>query len=87
MANADSRVTIHRAASLDGFECLRLGLANDIRYSILPISIGDGISFFDNLDRDIALHLAEVKAYKSGMVGLWYEVRVNPSSEAVAPNG
>src|SRR4051812_23337828 len=26
-------------------ECLRLGLADEIRYSILPIVIGDGISF------------------------------------------
>jgi hypothetical protein len=36
---------------------------------------GDGIPFFEKLDRDIALHLAEVKAYKSGMVELRYEVR------------
>ena len=56
-------------------ECLRLGLANEIRYSILPILIGDGIPFFEKLDRDIALHLAEVKAYESGMVELRYEVR------------
>ena len=49
-------------------ECLRLGLADEIRYSILPILIGDGIPFFEKLGRDIALHLAEVKAYKSGMV-------------------
>jgi dihydrofolate reductase len=56
-------------------ECLRLGLADEVRYSILPILIGDGISFFDRLDRDIAFHLAEVRAYKSGMVGLRYEVR------------
>jgi dihydrofolate reductase len=56
-------------------ECLRLGLADDVRYSILPILIGDGIPFFEKLDRDIALHLADVKAYKSGMVELRYEVR------------
>ena len=56
-------------------ECLRLGLADDVRSSILPILIGDGISFFEKLDRDIALHLAEVKAYKSGMVELRYDVR------------
>ena len=55
--------------------CLRLGLADEVRYSILPVVIGDGIRFFENLDRDIALHLAEVKAYKSGMVELLYEVR------------
>jgi dihydrofolate reductase len=56
-------------------ECLRLGLADEIRYSILPILIGDGIPFFDKLDGDIALHLADVNAYKSGMVELCYEVR------------
>jgi dihydrofolate reductase len=56
-------------------ECLRLGLADEIRYSILPILIGDEVPFFDNLGRDVALHLAEVKAYKSGIVELRYEVR------------
>ena len=56
-------------------ECLRLGLADVVRYSILPIVIGDGISFFEKLDRDIPFHLAEVKAYRSGMVELCYELR------------
>ena len=55
-------------------ECLRLGLADEIRYSMVPIAIGDGIQFFERLDRDVALHLAEVKAYKNGMVELRYEV-------------
>jgi dihydrofolate reductase len=56
-------------------ECLRLGLADEVRYSILPVLIGDGIRFFEKLDRDIAVHLAEVKAYQNGMVELLYEVR------------
>ena len=56
-------------------ECLRLGLADEVRYSILPILIGDGIPFFEKLARDVALHLAEVKGYKNGMVALRYEVR------------
>ena len=56
-------------------ECLRRGLADQVRYSILPILIGDGIPFFEKLGKDVALHLTEVKAYKSGMVGLCYEVR------------
>jgi dihydrofolate reductase len=58
-------------------ECLRLGLADEVRYSILPILIGEGISFFEKLDRDVLLHLAEVKAYKSGVVELCYEVRTD----------
>ena len=57
--------------------CLRLGLADEVRYSVLPILIGDGIPFFEKLDKDVLLHLAEVKAYKSGMVELRYEVRGN----------
>jgi dihydrofolate reductase len=56
-------------------ECLRLGLADEVRYSIVPVVIGDGVSFFDGLDTDVALHLAEVKAYRSGIVALRYEVR------------
>ena len=55
-------------------ECLRLGLADEVRYSIVPIAIGEGISFFETLDKDVALHLAEVKAYRNGMVELRYEV-------------
>jgi len=56
-------------------ECLRLRLADEVRYSILPILIGDGIPFFEKLDRDVALHLLEVRAYNSGTVELRYEVR------------
>jgi dihydrofolate reductase len=56
-------------------ECLRLGLADEVRYSIMPILIGEGISFFEGLDRDVALHLVEAKAYKSGMVALRHDVR------------
>jgi len=56
-------------------DCLRLGLADEVRYSLMPILIGDGIRFFDRLDTDVALHLVESKAYTSGMVALRYEVR------------
>jgi dihydrofolate reductase len=74
-------------------ECLRRGLADELRYSILPILIGDGIAFFERLDQDVALHLLEVKAYQSGMVALRYEVKrpvaqspgAEPSSAPPAP--
>jgi dihydrofolate reductase len=56
-------------------ECLRLGLVDEVRYSILPILIGDGIPFVHKIGRDIALHLADVKAYANGVVELRYEVR------------
>lgn len=61
-------------------ECLRLRLADEIRYTILPVLIGDGVPFFDKLDGEIRLHLAEVKAYRSGMVELRYEVRGHGST-------
>jgi dihydrofolate reductase len=58
-------------------QCLRRGLADELYYSILPIVIGDGIPFFASLDKDVPLHLVAVKAYKSGMVELRYEVQRN----------
>jgi dihydrofolate reductase len=62
-------------------ECLRRGLADELRYSVLPVVIGDGIAFFDRLDRDVPLHLLEAKAYRSGMVALRYEVK-RPAAES-----
>ena len=55
-------------------ECLRRKLADEVRYSILPVLIGQGIAFFEKLDRDVTLHLTEVQAYKNGMVELCYEI-------------
>ena len=63
-------------------DCLRLGLADEVRYSILPVLIGEGIPFFERLDRDVALHLTEVKAYKSGTVALCYDVRGRRGTDA-----
>ena len=60
-------------------DCLRLGLVDEVRYSIVPILIGEGIPFFGALDADIPLHLVESKAYATGMVALRYEVQVNRS--------
>ncbi|MBS0657150.1 MAG: dihydrofolate reductase [Verrucomicrobia bacterium] len=56
-------------------ECLRRGLADEVRYSILPIVLGEGLPFFAGLDRDMPLHLLETKAYRSGTVALRYAVR------------
>jgi dihydrofolate reductase len=56
-------------------DCLRRGLVDEIRYSILPVLIGEGIPFFGRLDGDVALHLREVSAYENGIVELRYDVR------------
>ena len=55
-------------------EVLRRGLADEVRYSILPVAIGRGVRFFDGLDRDVALHLVEVKTYTTGVVAARYTV-------------
>ena len=56
-------------------DCLRLGLADEVRYSIVPAVIGEGISFFEGFDGTAALHLVETKAYTSGIVALRYTVK------------
>jgi dihydrofolate reductase len=52
-----------------------LNLADEIRQSILPVILGDGTPFFDQIGQEQALHLKNVTAYKSGMVELCYEIR------------
>ena len=54
---------------------VRLKLADEIRLSVLPIILGDGILFFDRIEQEQALHLKNVTAYKNGMVELWYEIK------------
>lgn len=56
-------------------QCLSLGLADEVRYSLMPVVIGDGVQFFQGLGQDVALHLLEATAYQSGMVALRYAVK------------
>ncbi|MCP5348041.1 MAG: dihydrofolate reductase family protein [Gammaproteobacteria bacterium] len=58
-------------------ECLRLGVADEVSLTVLPVLIGSGIRYFDHFANDIALHLADVKAYQSGMVEMRYEILKN----------
>ena len=54
---------------------IRLRLADEIRLSVLPIILGDGTLFFDHIGHEQGLHLKDVRAYKTGMVELWYEIK------------
>jgi dihydrofolate reductase len=54
---------------------IRLKLADELRLSVMPIVLGDGILFFDHIGQEQALHLKDVTAYKSGMVELCYEIK------------
>jgi dihydrofolate reductase len=54
---------------------IRLKLADEIRLSVLPIILGDGIPLFDHIEQEQLLHLKDVTAYKTGMVELRYEFK------------
>ena len=54
---------------------ITLKLADEIRISILPVILGDGMPFFDKTGEEQALHLKDVTAYKNGMLELCYELK------------
>lgn len=56
-------------------DLIRKKLADEIRVSILPIILGDGILFFDNIGQEQTLHLKDTTAYKNGMIELCYEIK------------
>jgi dihydrofolate reductase len=56
---------------------IRLKLADEIRFSILPIILGDGLPFFNQIRQELFLHLKDLTAYKTGMVELCYEIKKN----------
>ncbi len=56
-------------------EFIRLKLANEIRVTLIPIILGAGTYFFEDLRKEQALHLLNVTAYKNGMVELQYEIK------------
>lgn len=53
---------------------IKMKLVDEIRVSILPIILGDGLPFFDHIGQEQTLHLKDTIAYKNGMVELCYEV-------------
>ena len=53
---------------------IKLNLADEIRLSILPIILGDGMLFLDQAGLEQALELKDVTTYKNGMVELRYAI-------------
>lgn len=53
---------------------MRQNLVDEIRVSILPIVLGNGLAFFDQIDTEFKLNLLDCQAYKNGMVELTYQV-------------
>ena len=55
-------------------EFLRLGLADELNITIIPIILGNGTLFFDYIGKEISLHLRDVTAFKDGMVEMVYGI-------------
>jgi dihydrofolate reductase len=51
---------------------LRLGLVDEIRLSIMPILLGDGLRLFGTVSTEKRWQLKDVVAYKTGVVELLY---------------
>jgi dihydrofolate reductase len=56
-------------------DLIRLKLADEIRLSIVPIILGEGKLFFDQIGQEQPLHLKDVTTYKNGMVEMCYEIK------------
>lgn len=53
---------------------IRGNLGDEIVITILPILLGDGIPFFNEINKEVQLHLKDVKGYKNGLVEMHYEI-------------
>src|SRR5215468_3988310 len=54
---------------------LRLGLVDEIRLSIIPVLLGDGLRLFDNSGPEERWNLKNAVAYKTGIVELSYRIQ------------
>ena len=50
-------------------------LVDEIVLTIVPVILGSGKPFFDDLGKTFQLHLKKTEAFKDGMVELTYQVR------------
>ena len=51
---------------------LSLGLVDNIRLTVAPVLLGDGLRLFGNASAEKRWHLKDVVAYKNGFVELSY---------------
>ena len=54
---------------------IRHQLADEIRLSIVPIILGDGLRLFDHTLPEQSLRLKDLTAYKNGMVEMVYDIK------------
>jgi len=55
---------------------LRLGLVDEIRLSVAPVLLGEGVRLFDDAGPETRWRLKDVVAYKTGFVELLYDSEV-----------
>lgn len=55
-------------------EFLKQDLIDEIRLSVIPVLLGDGIPLFGDSGSEQALHLMDSTAYESGIVELQYKI-------------
>ncbi len=65
-----------------GQDFLRLSLVDEIRLSIAPILLGDGLSLFGNSGSELRWQLKDVVAYKTGFVELCYGSKSRPAEDS-----
>lgn len=53
---------------------LKLGLMDEIRLSIIPVLLDDGLRLFDHSGLEKRLHLKDVVAYNKGVAGLLHRL-------------
>jgi dihydrofolate reductase len=56
---------------------LRLGLVDEIRLTVAPVLLGDGLRLFDNSGIEQRWRLKDVTAYKNGFVELLYRLPID----------
>ena len=61
---------------------LRLGLVDEVRLSIAPILLGDGLSLFGNSGSELRWQLKDVVAYRTGFVELCYRSTSRPAEDS-----
>ena len=54
---------------------IRLNLVDEIRQSILPILLGNGLPFYHQIGVESPLHLHQVTAFKTGLIELTYQIK------------
>ncbi|MDF1694805.1 MAG: dihydrofolate reductase family protein [Saprospiraceae bacterium] len=53
---------------------LNNGLVDDIVISLVPIILGEGLLFFNEIQKELTLHLLKSQTYRDGVVELHYKV-------------